>query len=240
MIYIDANVDNTTTWRLISEAGNYRHYEGRANPGDVVIRWGANHNRFQGHYPQGVRVLNPRLVLSKIDQTSLFMRHGVCIPEVFISRRQWEQAGRPRVVRKPAMGQMGSGQIILTDPFPHLHRDKLYQLYIEKDREFRAMMVEELIAFFMEKMPPGNGDWRWNEHRGSEWRVVPENRELRRNIRELSFKACKALEYTFGAVDVIMKDRTFFVLEVNSRPEFGESNAHRFVNAIRSCLGRGR
>lgn len=240
MIYIDANTDNTTTWRLISEAGNYPHYEGTARSGDVVIRWGANHNRFQGRYPQGVRILNPRLVLSKIDQSALFIRHGVNVPEVFISRRQWEQAGRPRVVRKPAFGQMGTGMTLINSPNPHLHRDMLYQRYIEKEREFRAMMVGELIAFFMEKMPPANGDFRWNEHRGSEWRAVPEDRRLRIAIKQAGFGALQALEYDFGAVDIIQKGNDLYVLEVNSRPEFGESNARRFISAIQSHLERRR
>lgn len=102
------------------------------------------------------------------------------------------------------------------------------------------MMVGELMAFFMEKMAPQSGDFRWNEHRGSEWRVVPEDRALRRSIKELGFKACKALEYDFGAVDVMKKGCTFYVLEVNSRPEFGAGNAQRFVHAIHSYLGRNR
>ena len=238
MIYIDANVDNTTTWRLISEAGNYPHYEGTARSGDVVIRWGANHHRFQGRYPQGVEVLNPRLVLSKIAQASLFIRHGVNIPEVFTSRRQWEQAGRPKVVRKPAFGQMGTGMVLLNDPYPHLHRDKLYQLYIEKEREFRAMMVGELGAFYHQKLPPTNGDWRFNEHRGSEWTRLPEERGLRDKLKELGYKACQALEYDLGAVDIIQKSNDFWVLEVNARPEFGPINARHFVQAIRTYLGR--
>jgi glutathione synthase/RimK-type ligase-like ATP-grasp enzyme len=238
MIYIDSNVDNTTTWRLISEAGNYPHYEGTANSGDVVIRWGANHNRFQGHYPEGVRVLNPRLVLSKIAQASLLIRNEVKFPEVFISRIQWEQAGRPKVVRKPDMGQMGTGQVVLTDPYPHLHRDKLYQRYIQKDREFRAMMVGELMAFGHQKLPPSNGDWRFNEHRGSEWTRIPDERGLREILRGSGRKACQALEYDFGAVDIMQKGDDFYVLEVNSRPEFGPINTRHFVHAINQYLNR--
>jgi glutathione synthase/RimK-type ligase-like ATP-grasp enzyme len=100
------------------------------------------------------------------------------------------------------------------------------------------MMVGELMAFFMEKHAPANGDIRWNEHRGSEWTRVPEDRELRRKVKKLGHEALKAIGYDFGACDIIM-DRAgkLYVLEVNSRPEFEERNAERFAHAIASYLG---
>lgn len=219
--------------------GGYQHYEGSTQAGDTIIRWGANYGRHQGCYPIDVIVLNKRLYLSKIDQNALFEQHGVSIPKIYRQRVVWEEDNRPALICKPAMGQMGTGVIIVrrTPAFDH---NKLYQLYIEKDREFRAMMVGTEIAFFMEKHPPESGDHRWNEHRGSEWTSVPEDLALRRAIKVIGENALGALGYDFGAIDIILKNNpqgySLFVLEVNSRPEFGETNAQRFVRAVSHYL----
>jgi len=235
MIYIDADA-HLTTWRRIADIGGWRHYNGRAGRGDTIVRWGANHGRFQGHYPNGVRILNPRLVIGKVEQNRLFTNAGVAVPTVYNTRAQWERAGNPRLVVKPDVGQMGTGMRLTNRP--GFKRDQLYQEYIEKDREFRAMMVHRIMAFFMEKFAPANGDFRWNEHRGARWGGVGEERGLRRNVKNIGEAALRALEYDFGAVDIIMQGRNLYVLEVNSRPEFGDINARRFVNAIHNFLER--
>jgi len=243
MIYIDANANRTTTWNFIAEVGGYQHYTGSAQAGDTIIRWGANHGQYQGRYPEGVTVLNKKLHLSKIDQNALFEQHNVPIPKIYRRMVIWETDNRPALICKPAMGQMGTGVIVVRRT-PAFHHDKLYQLYIEKDKEFRAMMVGNELAFFMEKHPPENGDHRWNEHRGSEWTSVPEDSSLRRSIKMIGKSALDALGYDFGAIDIIQKNAAqgyaLFVLEVNSRPEFGETNAQRFVRAVSHYLERRR
>lgn len=231
-VFIQAN-EELTTWRHISEAGGYRPYRGRVGNGDTVIRWGANggHNLF----PAGVRVLNPRLLLDKAEQSARFIANSVSHPIVFSSRDEWLDAGRPVCLLKPRVGQMGTGiRKVRTPTWSHNH---IVQEFIDKQREFRAMMVGGSMAFFMEKHPPTNGDFRWNEHRGAQWTNVPEDNNLRRNVKRLGKKALKALEYDFGAMDVIMDAAgNLYCLEVNSRPEFGQRNAERFVRAIAMYL----
>jgi len=239
MIYIDAD-QSLTTWRHIAEAGGYTHYQGRAGREDVIIRFGANHGQYQGHYPAGVRVLNPRLILDKRQQSERLARAGVRIPTVFTSTREWEAAGRPQLIRKPTVGQMGTGVARQNGPPSHGNwtGNTLYQTFIDKDREFRAMMVGGLLAFFMEKHRPQSGDVRWNEHRGSQWTRVAEDRSLRNEVKRIGQAALAAVEYDFGAIDLVMHGRDLYVLEVNSRPEFGEQNARRFTNAIRDYLAQ--
>jgi glutathione synthase/RimK-type ligase-like ATP-grasp enzyme len=236
-IYIDAD-QRLGTWRHIANMGHYAPYEGRARRGDVIIRWGCNHGLHQGTYPQGVKVLNRRIILSKREQGDLLQERGVAIPKIFHSRLSWERDNRPQLLIKPEVGQMGNGIRLIDRPI--WRAGNIYQLYIEKQREFRAMMVGNLMAFFMEKHPPRNGDIRWNEHRGSEWTTVPENRDLRRRIKRLGYASLQALDYDFGACDIIMDGQgALYILEVNSRPEFEERNAQRFVNAIQSYLNGG-
>jgi len=236
VIYMDTDT-NLGTWRHIAEAGNYVIFTGRANRGDVIIRWGCNHGRYQGHYPEGTRVLNKRIILGKIEQGHALQDAGVSIPKIYTSVVTWERDGRPELLRKPNIGQMGTGIVRVTRPAFN-RTNALYQKFINKDREFRAMMVGELMAFFMEKHPPQNGDFRWNEHRGAEWTTVGEERGLRTRVRQIGHAALKAIDYDFGAVDIIMKDNVLYVLEVNSRPEFGERNAEHFAHAIQGYLER--
>lgn len=231
-IYIDADTTKTT-WRHIAEAGGYPTYLGRARRGDVVIRWGCNYRRYT--YPEGVRILNPNIILNKIEQGNLFIENNVSIPKIFTTKLSWDRAGNPQLVHKPAIGQMGTG-MRLSDRFAR-GPNVLNQLYIPKQREFRAMMVGNIMAFFMEKLPPANGDFRWNEHRGAEWITVGEERGLRTRVKALGYAGLKAVGYDFGACDIIQaQDGTLYLLEVNSRPEFEERNAARFARAIAMYL----
>jgi glutathione synthase/RimK-type ligase-like ATP-grasp enzyme len=233
MIYIDAD-PSLRTWRHIKEIGDYHHFQGRAQEGDTVIRWGCNYSRYS--YPDGVRVLNKRIILSKIDQAHLFQEGNVPMPKVYWTVTSWERDGRPQVVRKPALGQMGTG--IRLEHNPNFHQtDAIHQQFIDKEREFRVMQVGDIIAFLMEKHA-GRDLLRWNEHRGATWSSVPEDQELRRKLREIGKKVLKALEYDFGAIDIMLKDTHLYVLECNSRPELGENSAGRFVRAISQYLGR--
>ena len=233
-IYIDFQ-DRATTGELVRRLGNYTRYAGRATTGDTIIRWGCNH-RDGYEFPTNVRVLNQHILLNKFDQAVMLAEATVMLPKIFLVRTQWDRAGRPQLIKKPRMGQGGRG-IALTQTPDFRNTDVIYQLYVDKTREFRAMMVGELLAFFMEKHPPANGDIRWNEACGSEWTGVPEDRALRVTVKEIGKRALQAIGYDFGAVDLIMdRNRAIQVLEVNSRPEFGEGNAQRFVNALTTYL----
>lgn len=236
MIYLDAN-PRLTTWQAIANTGGYPLYEGRAEREDIIIRWGCNHSRYAGRYPEGVKVLNPRLILSKIQQSVLFLENDVPTPKTFQTILQWERAGCPELVVKRDIGQMGIG--ITRTTHPRFYHDKLYQIFIDKDREFRAMMVGNIAAFFHEKMPPQDQNFRWNFHRGAEWTRIPEERGLRGKLKTVGYKALKALDYDFAAVDIIVKGDELYVLECNSRPEFGRINAEHFVRALEIYLDRG-
>jgi glutathione synthase/RimK-type ligase-like ATP-grasp enzyme len=232
-IWIDAN-KNLTTWKAIATAGNFSLYKGRADPGDVIIRWGANYGRY--NYPAGVMILNPKLILSKAAQGRILMEHEIPIPTIFNTRAEWQQAGRPLVVCKPWHGQGGTGMRLTTAPI--FGGKFVIQQYLEKQKEYRAMMVHDILAFFMEKHCPDNGNFRWNEHQGAVWTGVPENNRLRAKIKILGASALNALGYDFGAIDIILYNNILYVLEVNSRPEFGPRNAERFVRAIQEFLNR--
>ena len=237
MIYIDADA-NLATWRHIMDAGHYTHFTGNAERGDVIMRFGCNRGRYQNHYPAGTRVLNPRIVLNKRDQIQALRAGNVPVPMIFTNRTEWEAAGRPPVLTKPTIGQMGTGIRMVENP-RDFGGDHIIQLYVDKQREFRAMMVGGLLAFFMEKHRPTNNDIRWNEHRGSQWGRVPEDPALRNNVKAVGEQALRALQYDFGAIDIMMDAQgTLWILEVNSRPEFGPVNSGRFVNAIRQYLGQ--
>lgn len=235
-IFIDADT-RLKTWKKIADAGNYLVYEGDARSGDIVLRWGCNHHG-PLRVPDGVRVLNPVLILSKAEQARRFIHAEVSFPAVYETKRDWIAARRPAVVVKPHFGSCGIGMKILHTP-QFTGRQIIYQKYIDKKREFRAMMVGEIMAFFMEKHPPENGDFRWNEHRGARWSTVPEDGPLREKVRNLGSSALEVLKYDFGACDIIQDSRgKLYILEVNSRPEFEERNAIRFTRAIAMFLAQ--
>ncbi len=227
-IYIDAD-KHLQTWKYIRDAGGFVLYRGVAIAGDIIIRWGANYGRY--NYPDGTRILNSHLIINKAIQGRRIEKAGVPIPKIYKTRVQWAADNRPEVVSKPIYGYGGFGIEKTGDPT--FGREFVIQRYVDKVREFRAMMVGNLLAFFMEKFQPDNGDFRWNEHQGAHWTRIGEDERLRTSVKKMGKQALDAIKYDFGAIDIIMDNRgRLYILEINSRPEFGEVNAKRFARAI--------
>lgn len=247
--YLNCNEDGST-WRQIIEQSGWTRYAGVSDARDVVIRWGANAGRYGDTYARGTRVLNQNLMLNKFEQLQRMAEAGVNVPLFWTGQRGFEQAGSPeQCVVKRASGSRGYGirlipatQMYNADGSFRLRderdRDIYYQQYIDKTHEYRVMAVGNTIAFYMEKTAPEGGGLTWNLHQGAEWSSIEDApRDLRRRLKELSVSALRAISYDLGAVDVLRTASDgLYVLEVNSKPEFGERNTIHFINAINSLL----
>ncbi len=234
MICLDANDDRNPTCRRLRRWGGFASYDG--SPCDAVIRYGANGHKKVPVYNARL-VLNPRLILDKRRQYELMSNANVPIPLVFNNVDEWRNYGSPVVVIKPRRGTKGKG--IIKTSVPIFSNRHIVQLYIEKSREFRVTMVDTVIAFLMEKSPPPDGGFKWNMARGSTWHPVPPDVDLRRNLRELGSRALRSIGYDFGGIDIMQdNDNNFYVLEVNSLPSAGETNAPQLAHALKTYIER--
>jgi len=232
-IYLDSSSIGESTRNLIA-AGDYTRYTGSANPGDVIIRWGSG---IGCSYPRGVKVLNRHLKYNKREQGKALIDANVSFPRIYWSQEEWISDHRPALILKPEIGEAGRGIKLVNRPtWEHGY---IYQEYIDKVREFRVTMVDDIFAYAMEKMKPNNGDVRWNSCRGSEWTAVNGFSSLLPKFKRLGAAGVRAIGYDIGATDMMMDaDGNLYIIEINSKPGLGPQNAVKLATAIKEYLGR--
>ena len=210
----------------------------RARAGDVILKWG----RGYGGYPNVAKVVNPVICSDKLYQGANIAGAGLPIPKIYRNSTEWQQDGYPDLVYKPREGEGGRGiahSTRHTNP-PNWGRfEGIYQRYIPKVKEFRAVQIGNLSAYIMEKTPP-HGDSSvicWNLHQGSEWRRLytypAPLRGIYRDINRLAEQAIIANHYDLAGVDIMQDgEGQLWILECNSRPGLGPDNLRLFVQAF--------
>lgn len=238
------HVDRSPTGRRLLTTGRFTPYEGqRLGRGDVIFTWGGDLINMR-YTLNGAIHLNPRLHYDKKEQGVMILSAGLPLPRLYSNEEEWRSDGYPNLVKKPRNGQGGKG-IVMCDRRnrPGWRYENIYQLYVDKAREFRVQQIGHLTAYYMEKFRPqrGNGVC-WNLDQGAEWHGVPSSETaLRRNLNNLAKQTLQAIEYNFGAVDIMADaDGHLWILECNSRPGLGRENINlfadtmvRYYNAIR-------
>lgn len=239
-IYIDANMKLRSCRRLRDEGG-YAEYIGKAEPGDFIVRYGCNFNQFG--YPQGVTVLNPRIIMNKLQQLKLFADAGVSCPNSWSSREEWKAYGEPdQILRKKFYSAGGYGiKKVGPDEQDFYNHKYYYQEFIDKEREFRLFQVGKYIAYLMEKPKiPGKIVWNMGINH-SQWGSFDGPDTLRAELKRFGKKALDAIGYDLAALDVVYKDGKVYMLEANSRPTLGPLNAAAVAATITKYIeGGGR
>jgi glutathione synthase/RimK-type ligase-like ATP-grasp enzyme len=99
-----------------------------------------------------------------------------------------------------------------------------YSSFVDKDREFRVHCAHGKILGIVEKPNPKNGSLAWNMAQTHEpFKVLPRS-EWKKMLCWYALKAVKSLNLDFGAVDVIKKGNTYYVLEVNTAPDIASTD----------------
>lgn len=95
-----------------------------------------------------------------------------------------------------------------------------YIKYIPKWAEYRVHVLDGEAKVVAVKVHDNKEEAKknpvWNVDSG--WKQWTYNGEHEQTLKELGEKAIRILGYDFGAIDVIRRDRKFYVLEVNSAP----------------------
>lgn len=102
--------------------------------------------------------------------------------------------------------------------------------YVEKDQEFRVMVVGGRVVYIDEKIPQDHNDITW-DRKGKE--CILQNvkwGDWNLDVAYKAVKACVLAGLDFCVVDVIVKDGVVFVLEVNTAPMLNYGDKGPYYN----------
>ena len=235
MLYL--HVERSPTGRRLLATGRFTPWTHNVtlNRRDVIFTWGSDLVGIH-HDLHGAKYLNPILCWDKLDQGQRILRAGVSLPKLYYTEEEWRRDRYPDLVKKPRCGQGGRG-IVLCNRLnrPGWRYDNIYQLFINKSREFRVQQIGPFSAYIMEKLRPAEGDGVcWNLDQGAEWhRLPPGSGRLQTRLNRIAQNTLRAISYDFGAVDVMTdEEEQLYVLECNSRPGLGSENINLFADTM--------
>lgn len=191
--------------------------------------------------------LNAKLVKDKKQALLMLKEKGLPIPRVIeknevislsdndfpiLGRKSFHTKGRDVVVIK-SKGDIDT-------------RSDYYLKYIPKWSEYRVHVFDGVAEVVAAKTHDNKDVAKknpvWNEDSG--WKQYTYTGEHLDKLKKLGEDAIKALGYDFGAVDIIRRDKEFYILEVNSAPglipERQKVYADYFIRKEKEWKARGR
>jgi glutathione synthase/RimK-type ligase-like ATP-grasp enzyme len=229
------HVRRSPTGRRLLATDRFTPYDNqRLTNHDVIFTWGGD-MIYERYNLNGAKHLNPNLCYDKAEQGRRILGAGVSLPKLYNSTREWERDGYPDLVKKPRNGQGGKGIVLCNrSNLPGWRSENIYQLFINKSREFRVQQIGEFSAYIMEKFRPAQGDGVcWNLDQGAEWHGLSRSGRLGTALTQIAYRTLQAMSYDFGAVDVMTDEQgQLYVLECNSRPGLGRENIALFADTM--------
>lgn len=207
--------------------------------GDVVVNWGIPQNKLRN-----VRYLNDlsavNIASNKLSSFKKLKDVGINVP-TFDTNCSFADDSSIIVARTVLSGHSGEG-IVVGQP-NELPYAPLYVEYIEKKREYRAIVVGDEVVDFKQKKKKREFEGERSEH---VWNCDNGYVFARSDIIHpdgidiLSINAVKALGLTYGAVDII-EDRggTLYVLEINTAFGLEGTTIQLVGDAIQRILDGG-
>jgi hypothetical protein len=189
---------------------------------EIVINYGISNHRVSTR----VRCINRHLVPNKFIQCCLMSDAGVSVPEVTMYRDQITSDSE--WIAKPFNSAYGRN-INYLEHYRDWNTGLQYaQRHINKVREFRAHVftwAEDKVPSIQEKIVDDKTQLCWNEHQGARftkfhtplYNQIGEE-PLTSRMKDVALRACIALGYDFGGVDIALDDNNdLWVFEINSR-----------------------
>lgn len=163
---------------------------------------------------------NKRLTLE------IFMDNGLPIPDLRYSPH-------PLYVGRPDYHSKGKWLYFYGDKQKKKHPATHYLKWIRATKEFRVHVIDGQVIKLQEKKPIGNFI------EGESYFSYPYDFKHKKTLRDLAVRAVEALEYDFGAVDILWDIyEQFYILEVNTAPCLtnSEDTLNKYVTAfMRRC-----
>lgn len=171
-----------------------------------------------------------KMASDKYNSRLLFKSNGIPIPNTYSCIEVHQEDIKFPIIRRPIKHSKSKDFTVINS------REELnnftqqdveiggfyYSEFIDKVREIRVHVAHGKIITIVEKRPPINKQYSWgmvDNFDNIKWG------QWRKDIVESSISSVKTLGLTFGAVDVIIdKSGNYYILEVNTAPDFSYSN----------------
>jgi hypothetical protein len=218
----------------------------RAKAGDKLINWGGAIKTNRVLSPL-IRWFNqpPLKGINKLTCFNILKEHNVSHPE-FVTSAQSVTRDHTWLARHTVTGSGGRGITIINpgDPVPNA---PLYVKYIPKKYEVRIHVRRNgsvWESFDVQQKMQRRGHDANHKIRSHDNGFVFVRHGI--NIPEgalaeckvMAERACRAVQYDFGAVDVIYNEKraAAYVLEINSSPGVENSTAQNYANMLRGMV----
>jgi glutathione synthase/RimK-type ligase-like ATP-grasp enzyme len=188
---------------------------------DLLIRWGCISKVDSKHTLNKSEAIHA--VNHKVNSRIKMQENGISVPKIFINKK----IEFPVVVR-PAKHSQGrnlwlcnnANELYRVLKKPILSRLGWYiSKYIAKEQEFGVFIFNNRVTSVIEKKPKNANainSVAWNVAQGTHEFVNVNWDNWPMQVCIESLKAIKLFNLDFGRVDVIVKDRTPYILEINS------------------------
>lgn len=204
----------------------------RASPSDIIINWGMPKIKLNANY------LNPLASVSiatcKLKTLRTLESASIPTPE-FSTTKPTEGKW---VARTQLSSYSGQGAVVADAT--ELPEAPLYTKYIQKDAEYRVIVVGDQAVDVKQKLKRRDFEgervpYIWSCDNGY---LFAREVEIPENLSELGISAVKALGLNYGAVDIIAKDGNFYVLEINSAFGLSGQTPQLVGDAIKALINR--
>ncbi|MFA4817815.1 MAG: RimK family alpha-L-glutamate ligase [Parcubacteria group bacterium] len=170
--------------------------------------------------------IGKRFISSKIYEASRMAQNKINHPRTWQAvsfssyKKILKQISFP-VIAKPVYGQKGQGIEKFKTAKEYLSffsknpKGYLIQEFLNIDGDIRVFIVGNKVLGAMKRhLVPG--DFRSNASLGARTEKIPLTKEL----KTLALKAAKTMDYEIAGVDILEYKKKFYVLEINSSPQW--------------------
>lgn len=181
--------------------------------------------------------------VDKVEQFQRFREGKLSAPKHCLEPSGIADFSFKRVVARTLTNSSEGRGIVVFEKGETPPRAPLYTEYIPKKKEFRVHVWNNEVIDVVEKRKRRNhsgerDDYVRNTANG--YVFCRDNIIEPADIRDLALGAVRAINRTYGAVDIVWTEKLnkCFVLEVNSRPGMEGTTVEKYANAILKGLGK--
>ena len=184
-------------------------------PSDIIVNWGNVNTVHNSHYLNPLQAV--KNAANKVTTFKQLQEASIPVPTVHYSKSTLE-ADKTYFARTNLFGHSGDGiEVGIPTELPEA---QLYTEFIKKKHEYRAIVVDDEVVDLKKKLKKRDfeGDrspYVWNVANG--YIFARNDIEFPPTLPQLAIDATKALNLSYGAVDIIQdRNGNLYVLEINT------------------------